>query len=363
MVLSLEHGLRNLGHEVRVLALSDSGHSYREGESSYIRSFPFLFYPEQRRSLVRHDPLLDELKTWKPDLVHIHTEGSVARMARAIARESGAPIVMTAHTDFAYFILGRFRDVFFLKKIVELWGVHAYRCAQAVVIPSEKARTFPQLVSAADRLTVIPNGIWLERCQRPVSAEERAALFRQYGLVDNGCTMVMVTRVSREKNIMEILRCFPALLRVMPEVQLVIAGDGPERRRLEAFAAGNGLSGHVRFTGRIDPEEVYRYYALGDVFVSASTFEVHSMSYLEAMACGLPLVCREDASLRGVLDDGENGIIYHTGEEFVEAVAGLLADRPLREAMRAKALRKAREFSSERFADRTLALYRQVLGQ
>ena len=62
VVLSLEHGLRALGHEVKVLALSNSRRSFREGETCYVRSFPFVFYPEQRRSLALHDPLLDELK-------------------------------------------------------------------------------------------------------------------------------------------------------------------------------------------------------------------------------------------------------------------------------------------------------------
>ena len=360
VVLSLEHGLRDLGHEVKVLALSNSRRSCKEGESYYIRSFPFVFYPEQRRSLALRDPLLDELKAWKPDIVHIHTEASTARMARAIAREAGAPIVMTTHTDFAYFIFGRFRDAPILKKMFALWGKCAYRRAQAVIVPSEKARSFPHLVSVADRLTVIPNGIQLERYQRPVSSEEKAALFRRYGLADNGCTLVMVTRLSHEKNVAEILRYFPALLRVSSQAQLIIAGDGPERKRLEKMAEKNGLAERVRFTGRIDPDEVYRFYAMGDVFVSASTFEVHSMSYLEAMACGLPLVCRDDASLRGMLDDGENGIVYHAEAEFTEAVARILGDRPLREAMRSKALSKAQKYSDRCFARRMLDLYESI---
>ena len=157
----------------------------------------------------------------------------------------------------------------------------------------EKARGFALVQAARNRVTVIPNGIRLERFQRPIIADDRVSLLRQIGLSDNGYILVMVTRISREKNIMEILEYFPALLHALPEAQLLIVGDGPDRKRLESFVKRQGLSGHVRFTGRIDPNEVYRYYALGNVFVSASTFEVHSISYLEAIACGLPLVCRE----------------------------------------------------------------------
>ena len=165
---------------------------------------------------------------------------------------------MTAHTDFAYFIFGRFRGDPILKKLFAIWGKHAYSLAKAVIVPSEKAAALPQLASTANRLTVIPSGIQLERYQRPVSSEQRAALFRRYGLADNGCTLVMVTRVSREKNIAEILRYFPALLRAIPQAQIIIVGEGPERRRLEAMAekkvspgmyASQAESIRTRFTG------------------------------------------------------------------------------------------------------------------
>jgi len=174
---------------------------------------------------------------------------------------------------------------------------------------------------------------------------------------------VMVTRLSREKNIMEVLRYFPALLREVPDAQLLIVGEGPYRKRLESFCAKNRLCECVCFTGRIPPDEVYRYYGLGDIFVSASMFELHSMSSLEAMACGLPLVCREDPSLIGVLDDGENGLIYRNEQEFVTAVSRIFGSETLRERMRGKALLRAEETSDERFVERTLALYQSVCGR
>ncbi|MBQ9255582.1 MAG: glycosyltransferase, partial [Acidaminococcaceae bacterium] len=282
--------------------------------------------------------------------------------ARAIAREAGAPIVMTAHTDYAYFIFGRFRESPVLKKLFTLWGNHYYRPAKAVIVPSEKAGTFPQLVSTAERLMVIPSGIQLDRYQKQVSPEERAALLRQCGLDDTGFTLVMVTRVSREKNIMEILRFFPELLRAIPKAQLIIAGEGPERRHVEAFVKKNGLEGHVCMTGRIDPDEVYRYYALGDVFVSASTFETQGLTYLEAMACGLPLVCREDPVLRDVLVNGENGFTYRTEEEFVEGIVHIAGNRQLWQEMHKKAIRKSKGFGVKPFVERTVSLYEQVLG-
>ena len=363
VVITLANGLKQLGHEVRVLAPANGRASFKKDGDCFIRSFPSFVYPDVRLCPVLSDPLIEELEQWKPDLIHVHTEADMARLAFKIAAVTGAPVVITAHTDYATYAFKRFHESRPVRMTMKVFGKRFYRHAKAVVAPSEKARHFAQLQPAEDRVTVIPNGIRLERYQKPVSPEEKAELFRRHGLTDNGCTLVMVTRVSAEKNIMEILHYFPALRRALPEAQLLIAGDGPDRRRLEAYCEHNGLTDRVRFAGRIDPNEVYRYYAMGDLFVAASTFEVHSMTYLEAMACGLPLVCREDASLLNVLDDGENGFIYRTESGFVESAAKILRNRPLWEAMHRKALEKADQFSDRRFVERTVALYEQVLGR
>ena len=241
VILSLKRGLCEKGHEVRVLALSDRHQSFRNGEDYFIRSQRFPVYPEHRFSLAMHDPLLQELKAWKPDIVHIHTEATAGWMAKAIARETHTPVVMTTHTDFEYFNVGRFRDARMVKWLGRVWGNHAYRQAEAVIVPAEKARAFPHLQGCADRVKVIPNGVQPERYQGKVSPEEKAALLGRYGLRDNGYTLVMVTRLSREKNVIEILQYFPALLRELPEAQMIITGFGPDRKRLESFSIRNGL--------------------------------------------------------------------------------------------------------------------------
>ena len=363
VVLALEKGLRERGHEVKVLALSNTRKSYREGDGYYVGSLPFPDYPEHRFTLNLKDPLVAELIAWKPDLIHMHTEFTICRLGKYISRKTGAPIVMTTHTDFEYFNFGRFRNTAFVTWLGKSWGKGVYKEAVKVVVPSVKARSFAHLLPHQDKVVVIPNGIETERYRKPVSAEEKKALFDQAGFTDNGHTLVMITRLSKEKNVIEILRYLPKLIRSVPDVQLVIVGDGPDRKHLEKFAGEHDLSKHVHFAGRIDPGEVYKYYNLGDVFVSASLFELHSMSYLEAMSVGLPLVCREDMSLRGVLDDGVNGYIYETEQEFAEKTARLLNDKELRDKMSRAAYKKADDTDVGRFIDNTLALYESVRKQ
>lgn len=362
VVISLSEGLRRRGHDVRVLAPSDRNVSFRDGDNFFIRSHQSFLYPDVRMCFVNKDPLLDEIVSWKPDLIHLHTEATIARLAYRISEATGAPVVATLHTDYAYFAFKRYHDILPVHVLMSLFGKRNYRDARAVIVPSEKARYFAPIQACGKPVVVIPNGIRLDHFQKPVSAKERAELFSKYNLEDNGCTLVMITRVSKEKNMMEILHYLPALLEKLPQAQLLIAGDGPDRERLEKYCEEHDLTEHVCFTGRIPPDEVYRYYAMGDIFVSASTFEVHSLSCLEAMACGLPMVCREDKSLLGVLDEGENGFLYHTEQEFVEDIEKIIKDQELKESMHKNALERAEHFSDERFVDNSLKLYHKVVG-
>ena len=361
VVIMLAEELRSRDHEVKVLALSNTRKSFRDGDDYYIGSLPGVVYPDVRVSPIHHNRFLRELKAWNPDVIHMHTETSAARMARGIANADDTPFVMTSHTDYARYIFGRYSKSRPISLISRQVGRFLYRGAMVVTVPSDKALSFSQLSSLKPRMAVIPNGIRLEQYQKCATPEEKAALYKDLGFVDNGRTIVIVSRISHEKNLQEIMNYYPAVLERVPDAQLLIVGDGPARPKLEAQASDLGVSDRVRFTGRIDPDKVYKYYALGNLFVSASTFEVHSLTYLEAISRGLPLVCREDPCLHGVLESGENGFAYNTKEEYVDSVARLLTDRDLNARMSAASLKHSEDFSAGRCADRMLELYESVL--
>ena len=94
-------------------------------------------------------------------------------------------------------------------------------------------------------------------------------------------------------------------------------GRGPYRGILEKKAGEMKIAGSVIFTGMIPPEEVWKYYQAGDLFISASTSETQGMTYVEALAAGLPLLCRRDGCLEGVVREGENGWQYDDMKQFL----------------------------------------------
>ena len=162
MVVTLAEELRSRGHEVKVLALSDTHSSYREGDDYYISSFSSPVYPDARQSPVLRNRLLRELRRWNPDIIHIHTEFSASRMAKHLAHVNHTPYVMTSHTDYGKFIQPMLHSRRLIRKVIKLWSYFAYHNARVLTVPSEKGREITRGYRLNCPVVVIPNGIRLD---------------------------------------------------------------------------------------------------------------------------------------------------------------------------------------------------------
>ena len=208
----------------------------------------------------------------------------------------------------------------------------------------------------------LPTGIDLTAfCPAQDDGADRAALRAQLSLQAEQTVLVSVGRLAAEKNHAELLR----LLALQPEAarpQLVFVGDGPARASLEQQVQTLALQEFVHFVGMVPPEDVARWYQAGDAFVSASQSETQGLTYFEALACGIPVLCRADPCLDGVVENGVNGWQWQNDAEFAAALSDLLqADTAHKAALRAGALETAARYSAGRFAQQVLAIYRQAL--
>ena len=204
----------------------------------------------------------------------------------------------------------------------------------------------------------MPTGLKLAPFLAPMPCSDRAALRKKLGLAESDLALTYIGRLAREKNVSELMAFLPAAPR---EVKLLLVGDGPYRSELENEVRTRGLADRVTFAGMVEPARVADYYKAGDVFVSASQSETQGLTYIEAMAAGLPLLCRRDDCLNGVLSPNENGFAYTTETEFLSAV-GALQSAGLRERLGAAAQALAADrFSEEGFARDALAVYEGCL--
>lgn len=156
---------------------------------------------------------------------------------------------------------------------------------------------------------------------------------------------------------------FEAIARV-PDAVFVLAGEGPERERLEALAARLGIAERVCFLGR--REDVPQLLAACDVFALPSLYEGSSLAVLEAMAAGTPIVSSAIGGTDELIEDGRSGLLVPPGdaEALAEALRRVLGDPELREGLAAKARERVEAgLTKEQMAQRVSGVYRELLGE
>ena len=357
-VLNLREELVRQGHEVRVLTLSSDRHSHVEEGVYYIRSLDMgRIYPNARLSLCVRHPYLRQLAEWGPDVIHSQCEFTTFLYARYIAKLTHAPIVHTYHTiyeDYTHYFspsrrMGRLLVKKFSKSVLNLTDL--------VIAPTRKVEHLLKEYDVEPMVETVPTGISLERFRREETAEQRQELRRSLGFGPEEKILVLVGRLAKEKNVEEIFR----FLSHRSSVRCLIVGGGPYREVLEQLRSDLGIERQVIFSGMVKPEETTLYYKAGDIFVSASGSETQGLTYVEALACGLPAVCRRDACLEGVIENGFNGWQYETEEEFWEAVDRLFSDGNEYERIAANAAWSSQKFSKEIFGRRVDEVYREAI--
>ncbi|WP_297709102.1 glycosyltransferase family 4 protein [Dysosmobacter sp.] len=356
-VLNLRRELELRGHEVRVLTLSQDLHSSVQDGVTRIGSVAAgLVYPGVRLRTALAGRWVRELVEWGPDVVHSQCEFSTFFLARRIAEELNVPLIHTYHTvyeDYTHYFspsvrLGR-RAVAALSR----WVAARTDC---MIAPTGKVRTLLQGYGVRTPVFVVPSGIDLRRFQRPPVPGCRASLLAALDIPRENLVLVSVGRLAAEKNLDELLRFRAAM--GDQAVTLLLVGDGPYRAQLEQEAADLGLRApQVVFAGMVPPQQVAEWYQLGDLFVSASSSETQGLTYVEALAAGVPALCRADPCLSGVIRDGENGWQFRDFSDFMSKLEAFRAHPELRRALSEQAAASARDYSAEEFARRVEAIY------
>jgi len=355
-VVNLETQLKKRGHDVSILTLSQDGHSKREGNVYYIGTFDIgKIYPKARGTCHYYDKLVNEIITWKPDIVHSQCELVSFPFAKKVARRCHAPLIHTYHTIYEdythYFSFSKTMG----RKAVAIWSRHLLTRVDSVVVPSEKIRGLLSEYGVGNPIFTIPSGIKLETYRERISPEEIIQYKRELGISQSNRVLISLGRVAKEKNIQELVSYIKQMER--EDMTLLIVGDGPYLKEMKALVKHYAIETKVVFTGMVDPKEVYKYYQLGDVFVCASNSETQGLTYIEALASGLPAVCRKDLCLQGVIENGENGFLYEDFNGFQSAISIILQNQDKKLRMSEKAIEISEKYSTDKFGQSLEELY------
>ena len=366
-VITLKEQLERLGCEVRVVTLSGNGHAYRDGDVYYLPSVNASRIYPGARAVCPPCRGIGELFAWKPDLIHSQCEFSSFLIAKWIGERLRIPIVHTYHTVYEdythYFSAGRPWG----KQAAAIFSRFILERTDRVIVPTKKVAGLLAGYGVNRPMEVIPTGIRTERFapakggpEAEKQLAERKRIRQSLGIGEGQVMLLALGRLAREKNLEELITFFGRMNE--PGLELVIAGDGPEREALEELAGQQDGKKRIHFAGMIPFEETPAWYRAADLFVCASRSETQGITYLEALSAGLPVVCRRDECVEGIVRDGENGYVYDGRSEFARYCRLLMRDSERRRLFGARAVRTGMEYSAQRFGERVLQTYEKTIG-
>ncbi|MGN0996592.1 MAG: glycosyltransferase [Candidatus Ventricola sp.] len=361
--LSLKRELTRRGHEVHVFAPKCRGwEDFKEEGVHYIASAPFVVLKD--RNFAFPTPITSwEATRLDFDVVHTNSEFVMGYFGRHVARSNGSALVHTYHTiweEYTYYITHGVADEA-ARKITRKYSQWWCNKVDRIIVPTGKTEDLLCRYGVRTPMDVIPSGMDIARfAPEHHDEKERARVREECGVHSGERVLLNIGRIAKEKNLAQVMRVFPQLHAAHPDVRLVIVGEGPMRESLAEQARALGIADAVTFAGPKPWERIDQYYAMGDVFVSASRSETQGLTYIEAMASGLCLCAVDDECLRGVVEDGTSGILTADTDEAL--LAGLLRafSQEGRDIAR-RAPQYAQPFSTQAFAERVEQSYLRAI--
>lgn len=271
------------------------------------------------------------------DLIHSVAEAPTSQVGTVFKKLRRKPHLITiqggslARRNFG----GGFRGIA-LKALVK-WGLKNADVTHTISqMLAEEVRSL-----GVKKVTVLPNGV-REDIFKTVSREESR---KKLGISLNEKIIISVSRLIMPKGMHHVIRAFARLLPRFPELRLLIVGDGVRKGELERLARELGVANRVDFKGFVPHERLGEILPAADVFALTPEYEGLGIVFIEALACGVPVVASGVGGILDIVENGRNGFLVPPGDvdKLCEALEKLLTDDDLRRKFREEGLRVVRE--------------------
>lgn len=341
--------LCHLGQEVVFLTRTQEG--YKEFDAM----LPFEVI--RRQSKVQLGALFfKKLKTERFDAVYVTHRADFAALANTASRLLGKPYFISVYGGE---ILHDFRASSVKRNLASARAV--------IAISNYTRRLLVDLGVSRSKVNVIPCGTDPQRFHPDVKGDRIRA---KYGL-EGREVILSVSRLVKRKGNANIVSALPAVLEKIPQAHYLIAGKGPEEENLKNQIGRMGLSERVTFTGWVEDSELPEYYAASNLFVMPS-FAAHQgenvegfgIAYLEANACGKPVIGGRTGGVEDAIIHGETGLLVDPLDvtEIGNAISEILGSRRKAREMGKKGRERVeREYNWLNVTERILELIERLV--
>lgn len=354
MVRRLVEGVRYIsraGHEIAVMA-PDAGIDNFEG-------VPVFTMPSLRAPFLSQDPLPVSRRQvgaimdgFRPDVVHLANPLFLGHRALEAALGQNRPVLASYHVPLEKQHIHPKADRPILRHIYWRYLRSTYNKTDLNLCTSRVMRHELEK-RGMERLFVLRSGVDTAAFH-PHFADE--ALRRSWCAGEEEIVLLYVGSLTWEKGLVRMHE----MLERMPDVRLVLVGDGPAKPSLRRQFAG----ANVVFTGHLDEDALRRAYASADALVFPSGAEMPGSVILEAMASGLPVIAPAKPAFREQVQDGKTGLLYPTGDRdaFLDAVIEL-RDPGRRKSLSVAACHDAKRYSWTMTSQQLLDYYHLTIAR
>ena len=356
-VALLAEQLIKSGHEVRIYTLSVPG----AAPDKNIMRFRSYSVPGSGGGLPIVLPFgaMKDIKKFKPDVIHTHLLGVVGIFAWYASRRLRVPLVGTDHTfpaDYLHYVKLNFEPFRWGVRRLSSWYYN--RCVY-VTGPSQQMLDELSEYHCIRSMQIVPNHI-PSHIFRPLA--DKAALKAKFGIGPQA--IVIFGRITVEKNLAFALDIFADVAK-STVVELVFVGDGIGRPALEQKVQELKLEGRVHFLGTLRGEQLVEAINACDVLLITSLSETQSMSTLQAMATGLPVVAVKAGGLPDYVFNDINGycIDSHNKKEFSDKLIELVNNKELAKKLGEQGRESVAKYSPEAITKQFEAIYQTSLSK
>lgn len=361
--------LKKRGHEV-VIFVPHYPHAASEANVVRIASLGLPFNKDYRLVVERSANFTELVRRADLSVLHSHHIFTMGRLAEHAARSLGLPLVQTYHTLIAEYThhiplihwlpLGQM-----LAKKLMIWRSRTFlNRVNHVISPSPSIGKLLRSYGVHDTIpiTAIPTGIELENFTDAATDSE----LEHYGIDPTRPFLLFVGRLGQEKNVLRLLKTFRLIHKAEPTVQLVLIGDGPERKSYERWVQAQSWdkdhTAAVIFTGFLDKKITNRLFRRAHTFVFPSMTDTQGIVVQEALASGVPVVAVNKFGPADYNVDGTTGfLVPDSSSALANATLKIIRNPKLRSQMSQAAIRHAQQFSIEATTDRLLAVYHSLV--
>lgn len=297
------------------------------------------------------------LPSLKMDVIHSHHPVLLGQTAAHKAAKFNLPLVFTFHSrywEYSRYVASIGQD-FIKDQIDNILCEYLQKCHH-IITPSDSLKEILyEEYGFEDQITTIPTGVEMALFKIQNRDKERKRL--HWG---NDIILISAGRLAVEKNWDTLMEAAALVMNKIPNLRLVLLGDGSERRKLNKKARSLGISDRVEMNGGVDLDAVSDYLVAADIFCFASVAEAQGLVTLEAMAAGLPVAAVNGSGTRDILEDGVQGFMTENDPESLSrGIEKLVKDRELRLKMGLAARQRASEFDILNQARKLLGVYEQ----